>query len=259
MRFHVLTLFPEQIEKGLSDSILKRAMDSNRIELNTINIRDYAENKHGQVDDYPFGGGAGMLMQAPPIFRAYKDLQSKGLKTKRLIYMSPQGRTLNQEIVKELAAEEELVFLCGHYEGVDERVLEELVTEELSIGDYVLTGGEMAVMVVIDAVSRYVGGVLSNHESTGEESFEQNLLEYPQYTRPADFEGRKVPEVLLSGHHAKIKEFQRQSAILRTARKRPDLLEKANLTEKERALVEEYFSAQEKEKEKEQEKEQEKE
>lgn len=241
MKFHVLTLFPEQIEKGLSDSILKKAMEKGLISLNAVNIRDYAENKHHQVDDYPFGGGAGMLMQAPPIFRAYRDLQRKGLKTRKLIYMSPQGRTLNQEIVKELAQEEELVFLCGHYEGVDERVLEELVTEELSIGDYVLTGGELAVMVVIDAVSRYVGGVLSNHQSTGDESFEQNLLEYPQYTRPADFEGRKVPEVLLSGHHAKIKEFQREQAILRTAAKRPDLLEKADLTEKEKAMVKEYL------------------
>ncbi len=241
MKFHILTLFPEQIEKGLSDSILKRAMDKGLISLNTVNIRDYADNKYRQVDDYPFGGGAGMLMQAPPIFRAYWDLQAKGLETKRLIYMSPQGRTLNQEIVKELAAEKELVFLCGHYEGVDERVLEELVTEELSIGDYVLTGGELAVMVVIDAVSRYVEGVLSNEESAGEESFEQSLLEYPQYTRPADFEGRRVPEVLLSGHHAKIKEFQRQSAILRTATKRPDLLEKAKLTAKEREMVENYL------------------
>lgn len=241
MKFHVLTLFPEQIEKGLSDSILKKAMDKGLISLNTVNIRDYAENKHFQVDDYPFGGGAGMLMQAPPIFRAYRDLQTRGVKSKRFIYMSPQGRTLNQKIVKELAAEEELVFLCGHYEGVDERVLEELVTEELSIGDYVLTGGELAVMVVIDAVSRYVEGVLSNDESTGDESFEQNLLEYPQYTRPADFEGRKVPEVLLSGHHAKIKEFQRQQAILRTARKRPDLLAKADLTPVEREMVQNYL------------------
>ena len=241
MKFHVLTLFPEQIEKGLSDSILKRAMDKGLITLNTINIRDYADNKYHQVDDYPFGGGAGMLMQAPPIFRACRDLQSKGVDLKRLIYMSPQGRTLNQEIVKELAAEEELVFLCGHYEGIDERVLEEWVTEELSIGDYVLTGGELAVMVVIDAVSRYVEGVLSNQESAGEESFEKSLLEYPQYTRPADFEGHKVPEVLLSGHHAKIKEFQRQSAILRTARKRPDLLARAELTAAERAMVEEYL------------------
>ncbi len=241
MKFHVLTLFPEQIEKGLSDSILKRAMDKGLITLNTVNIRDYADNKYHQVDDYPFGGGAGMLMQAPPIFRACRDLQNQGVDLKRLIYMSPQGRTLNQEIVKELASEKELVFLCGHYEGIDERVLDEWVTEELSIGDYVLTGGELAVMVVIDAVSRYVEGVLSNQESAGEESFEQNLLEYPQYTRPADFEGRKVPEVLLSGHHAKIKEFQRQSAILRTARKRPDLLSKAELTPAERAMVEEYL------------------
>ena len=241
MKFHVLTLFPEQIEKSLSDSILKKAMEKGLISLHTVNIRDYAENKHFQVDDYPFGGGAGMLMQAPPIFRAYRDLQAQGLKGKRFIYMSPQGRTLNQEIVKELAAEEELVFLCGHYEGVDERVLEELVTEELSIGDYVLTGGELAVMVVIDAVSRYVGGVLSNEESTGDESFEQHLLEYPQYTRPADYEGRKVPEVLLSGHHAKIKEFQRKEAVLRTARKRPDLLDKADLTPEEREMVRHYM------------------
>lgn len=244
MKFHVLTLFPEQIERGLSDSILKKAQEKGLITLNTVNIRDYAENKHKQVDDYPFGGGAGMLMQAPPIFRAYQDLKNKGVKTNRLIYMSPQGRTLNQEIVKELAQEEELVFLCGHYEGIDERVLEELVTEELSIGDYVLTGGEMAAMVVIDAVSRYVEGVLSNDESAGEESFEHNLLEYPQYTRPADYEGRKVPEVLLSGHHAKIKEFQRKSAILRTAKKRPDLLAKADLTEQEKEMVKQFLENQ---------------
>lgn len=244
MKFHVLTLFPDQIERGLSDSILKKAMDKGLISIHTVNIRDYAGNKHGQVDDYPFGGGAGMLMQAPPIFRAYQDLQAKGVKSRRLIYMSPQGRTLNQEIVKELAKEEELVFLCGHYEGVDERVVEELVTDELSIGDYVLTGGELAVMVVIDAVSRYVEGVLSNQDSAGEESFEQNLLEYPQYTRPADFEGRKVPELLLSGHHAKIKEYQRQMAILRTARKRPDLLAQANLSPAEWEMLAKYLSAQ---------------
>lgn len=241
MKFHVLTLFPEQIERGLSDSILKKAMEKDLISLNLVNIRDFAENKHFQVDDYPFGGGAGMLLQAPPIFRAYRYLLEQGIRSRRVIYLSPQGRTLTQNIVKELAKEEELVLLCGHYEGIDERVLEEIVTEELSIGDYVLTGGEMAAMVVIDAVSRYVEGVLSNAESAGEESFDNDLLEYAQYTRPADFEGRKVPEVLLSGHHAKIKEFQRQSAILRTAKKRPDLLEKAVLTEAEKEMIKNYL------------------
>lgn len=233
MKFHVLTLFPEHIDQGLSSSILKKAREKNLIQLNLVNIRDYANNKHNTVDDYPYGGGAGMVMQIGPIVRAYQEVITSHPKAKRVIYMSPQGRTLTQTIVEELAREDELVFICGHYEGIDERVIESIVTEELSIGDYVLTGGELAAMVVIDAVSRHVPDVLSNDVSMDVESFDDNLLEYPHYTRPSDYEGQKVPEVLLSGNHALIETYRRQQSLLRTAKKRPDLLKEATLTQKD--------------------------
>lgn len=237
MNVHILTLFPEMIEQGLSSSIIGRARDKNLIKLNPVNIRDYAENKHKQVDDYPYGGGAGMVMQPQPIISAYKDI-IKGLDIKpRLIYLTPQGKTFNQSMAKELSKEKELIFLCGHYEGIDERVIDLIVTDEISIGDYVLTGGELAAMVIIDAVSRLIPGVLNNDESAETESFYEGLLEYPQYTRPFNYEGLKVPEILLSGNHAKIAYWRREQSLIRTALKRPDLLEKANLTEEDRILL----------------------
>ncbi len=237
MKFHVLTLFPEHIHDGLNSSIIKKAREKELIELNLINIRDFAGNKHMTVDDYPYGGGAGMVMQPGPIIRAYDHVKESHPDLKRVIYLSPQGQTLNQDKVLELAKEEELLFICGHYEGIDERVIETIVTEELSIGDYVLTGGEMAAMVVIDAVSRHVEGVLSNSVSTDIESFDNHLLEYPQYTRPYDYEGMKVPDVLLSGNHKNIDTYRHEESLVRTARKRPDLLKHADLSEKDRSFL----------------------
>ncbi len=231
MKFHVLTLFPDHIDEGLNSSILKKAREKDLIQLNLINIRDFAGNKHMTVDDYPYGGGAGMVMQAGPIDRAYRHVMEAYPKKKRVIYLSPQGRTLTQDIVEELAGEDELMFICGHYEGIDERIIENIVTEELSIGDYVLTGGELAAMVVIDAVSRHVDGVLSNSVSMDVESFDNHLLEYPQYTRPYEYEGKKVPDVLLSGNHSKIEEYRHLESLKRTALKRPDLLKKASLSD----------------------------
>lgn len=221
IKFDVLTLFPEMFEPIKNESIIGRAVDAGTVEINTVNIRDFANNKHNRVDDYPYGGGAGMVMQAPPIYDAYKSLNLD--KSVPVIYMSPQGRKFNQKIAMELAQYEELVLLCGHYEGIDERVIEEIVTDEISIGDYVLTGGELPAMVVIDTISRMVDGVL-NKESIEEESFTNGLLEYPQYTRPEEFLGKKVPDVLLSGHHANIKKWREEMSLERTKKKRPDLL-----------------------------------
>ena len=220
MRFNVLTLFPEMFDV-MNESIIGRAVEAGTVEINTVNIRDFANNKHNRVDDYPYGGGAGMVMQAPPVYDAYKSLNVD--KKVPVIYMSPQGRRFNQEIAKELAQHEEIVLLCGHYEGIDERVIEEIVTDEISIGDYVLTGGELPAMVIIDTVSRLVDGVLAK-ESIEEESFTNGLLEYPQYTRPEEFLGKKVPDVLLSGHHANIKKWREEQSLERTKKKRPDLL-----------------------------------
>lgn len=237
MNYHVLTLFPEMIEQGLSASILGKAQEKNIINLNTVNIRDYADNKHKQVDDYPYGGGAGMVMQPQPILGAYESIISKLDYKPRLIYLTPQGKTFNQNMALELSKEKSLVFLCGHYEGVDERIIDEIVTDEVSIGDYVLTGGELAVMVIIDAISRLLPGVLKNDQSAETESFHDGLLEYPQYTRPADYNGLKVPDVLLSGHHENIEKWRREQSLLRTASKRPDLLETANLSDKDRKIL----------------------
>lgn len=221
MKFHVLTLFPEMIEQGLAPSIIGRALEEGKISLNTVNIRDYTQDRHGKVDDYPYGGGAGMLMQAQPVFDAYSAVtEGRRLRT---VFVTPAGKTFNQKMAKELSGEEELVFLCGHYEGIDERVLEELVTDYVSIGDYVLTGGELPAMVMIDAIARFVPGVLGNEESAREESFFNDLLEYPQYSRPEVWRGKKVPGVLLSGNHKKIEEWRRQQAEERTKRVRPDL------------------------------------
>ncbi|MDO5540027.1 MAG: tRNA (guanosine(37)-N1)-methyltransferase TrmD [Eubacteriales bacterium] len=237
MKFHVLTLFPEMVNNGLHTSITGRAMEKELISLNTVNIRDFAGNKHGKVDDYPYGGGAGMVMQAEPIYQAHKMLENQAGHPLRTVYLTPQGKTFNQDMAKELAKEEELVFLCGHYEGVDERVLEEIVTDHVSIGDYVLTGGELPAMVMIDTISRLVEGVLNNENSAEFESFHDSLLEYPQYSRPEIWREKAVPPVLLSGHHANVEKWRREQSVLRTARWRPDLLEKADLTKKEKEML----------------------
>lgn len=222
---------------GLSTSIIGRAMAKGLLTINAVNIRDFAENKHNRVDDYTYGGGAGMLMQAGPVYGAYRSVADKASCKPRVVYLSPQGQTFSQSMAEEFAREEELIFLCGHYEGVDERVLEEIVTDYVSIGDYVLTGGELPAMVMIDAVSRLIPGVLHNDASAEFESFQDNLLEYPQYTRPEEWHGKKVPEILLSGHHANVEKWRREQSVIRTALRRPDLLEKADLTEKEKELV----------------------
>lgn len=235
-QFFVLTLFPEMIEQTLSHSIMGRAQREGFLSVEAVNIRDYTLNKQKHVDDYPYGGGAGMVMQGQPIYDAYQSLMPKAAGA-RVVYLTPQGRPFTQRVAEELAQEEKLVFLCGHYEGVDERVIEEIVTDEISLGDFVLTGGELAAIAVIDAVSRLVPGVLGKEESFADESFSDGLLEYPQYTRPPVFMGRAVPEVLLSGHHGNVAKWRREQALLRTAKKRPDLLEGAELTEKEWAFL----------------------
>ncbi len=245
MKFHILTLFPEMVMQTLSASIIGRAMSKELIDIEAVNIRDFAENKHNRVDDYTYGGGAGMLMQAGPVYGAYQSVLERTKSRPRVIYLSPQGKTFSQDMAEEFAKEEELIFLCGHYEGIDERVLEEIVTDYVSIGDYVLTGGELPAMVMIDAISRFVPGVLHNDASTEFESFQDNLLEYPQYTRPEEWHGKKVPEILLSGHHANVEKWRREQSIIRTAKLRPDLLEKAELSEKEKELAKKYLSTDE--------------
>lgn len=240
MNFHVLTLFPEMIEQGMHTSIIGRAIAGGYLSIDAINIRDYAFNKHHKVDDYPYGGGAGMLMQAEPVYLAYESVQKKLGYRPRVVYLTPQGEVFHQTMAKELAKEKDLVFLCGHYEGIDERVLDEIVTDYVSIGDYVLTGGELPAMVMMDSISRMVPGVLSNQESGETESFAENLLEYPQYSRPEEWHGQKVPPVLLSGHHANIEAWRREQSILRTAKRRPDLLKKADLTNKEWSQVRQW-------------------
>ena len=275
MNFHILTLFPEMVENGLKTSIIGRAVAGGLLSIEAVNIRDFAFNKHQSVDDYPYGGGAGMLMQAEPVYLAYKDIeeriqkriqnakmqnaeteeqdaevkvQNAGIqdaetvspdKKLRVVYLSPQGKTFDQKMAEELAEEEDLVLLCGHYEGIDERVLEEIVTDYVSIGDYVLTGGALPAMVMVDTISRLVPGVLHNDVSAEFESFQDNLLEYPQYSRPEEWHGKKVPPVLLSGHHANIEKWRREQSILRTYERRPDLLEKSSLTWKEKKWLEE--------------------
>lgn len=242
MQFYIMTLFPEMVMQGLSTSIIGRAVNKGLLSIEAVNIRDYAFNKHSSVDDYPYGGGAGMLMQAEPVYQCYRALEEKMNKRPRVVYLSPQGKTFNQTMAEEFAQEEELVFLCGHYEGIDERVLEEIVTDYVSIGDYVLTGGELPAMIMVDAISRLVPGVLHNDVSAEFESFQDNLLEYPQYSRPEMWHDKKVPEVLMSGHHANIEKWRREQSVIRTARNRPDLLEKAELTEKEREIAEKILA-----------------
>ena len=226
VNFHIMTLFPEMVMQGLHTSILGRAVEKQHISIEAVNIRDYTTDKHGKVDDYTYGGGAGMLMQAQPVYDAWSSIMQRiGIKA-RVIYVTPQGKTFHQEMAQELAGEEELIFLCGHYEGIDERVLEEIVTDYVSIGDYVLTGGELPAMVMVDAVARLVPGVLHNNESATTESFHNDLLEYPQYSRPEVLRDKKVPEILLSGNHAKVDEWRLAQSIERTKRLRPDLYEK---------------------------------
>ncbi|MCI6060289.1 MAG: tRNA (guanosine(37)-N1)-methyltransferase TrmD [Dorea sp.] len=250
MNFYIMTLFPEMVMDGLNTSIIGRAVNKGLLSIEAINIRDYAFNKHNSVDDYPYGGGAGMLMQAEPVYQCYKALSEKiaehaqekneeeTVKKPRVIYLSPQGKTFNQSMAEEFAKEEDLVFLCGHYEGIDERVLEEIVTDYVSIGDYVLTGGELPAMIMVDCISRLVPGVLHNDVSAEFESFQDNLLEYPQYSRPEVWHEKRVPEVLMSGHHANIEKWRREQSVIRTAKNRPDLLEKAELTPQEKKMVE---------------------
>lgn len=224
MNFYVMTLFPEMIIQGLSTSITGRAMQKNLIQIEAVNIRDYTLEKHGQVDDYPYGGGAGMVMQAEPIYRTWEAITTRIGKKPRVVYMTPQGSVFNQTMAEDFAREEDLIILCGHYEGVDERILDMIVTDHVSIGDYVLTGGELPAMVMVDCISRLVPGVLNNNNSAEYESFHENLLEYPQYTRPEEFMGRRVPDVLLSGHHANIEKWRHEQSVKRTMERRPDLL-----------------------------------
>ena len=233
MNFHVLTLFPEMINQGVNTSITGRAIKNGLISLNAINIRDFAGNKYGQVDDYPYGGGAGMVMQPLPVYKSYELVVEQIGYKPRVVYLTPQGKVFNQSMAEEFSKEKDLVFLCGHYEGIDERVLEMIVTDNVSIGDYVLTGGELPSMVMIDAISRLVPGVLNNEVSAEFESFNDNLLEYPQYTRPAEFMGKEVPPILLSGNHLKVDEWRRKQSIIRTIERRPDLMEEANLTKED--------------------------
>ena len=236
MRIKVFTLFPEMLRPMLAGSILGRAIKKGLIEVDLIDIRDYTLDKHRRTDDYPFGGGAGMVMSAQPIVDAFAARLGPDFHGRR-VYLSPRGRTLTQKVVEELAREDELALLCGHYEGVDQRALDQVIDEELSIGDYVLTGGELGALVVIDAVSRLVPGVLGSDESSEDESFTTGLLEYPQYTRPADFRGAKAPEVLLGGNHAEIVAWRREQSLALTLARRPELLDTAPLDEKDRAML----------------------
>ena len=251
MNFHVLTLFPEMIEAAFTTSITGRAVAAGLMTLNAVNIRDYAEEKRkGRIDDYSYGGGAGMIMQAEPVYRAWSAVTA-GLEKPRVLFMTPQGRTFDQKFASELARETDLVFLCGHYEGIDQRVLDEIVTDEVSIGDYVLTGGELPALVMMDAIARLVPGVLSNEDSAQTESFMgDGLLEYPQYSRPEEWHGKQVPPILLSGDHGKVDRWRREQSLLRTAARRPDLCGGAVLDKKDRKFIresglEEYYMPEE--------------
>ncbi|MGS0645248.1 tRNA (guanosine(37)-N1)-methyltransferase TrmD [Staphylococcus hominis] len=238
MKIDYLTLFPEMFDDVLNHSILKRAQDKNIIEVNTVNFRDYAENKHNQVDDYPYGGGQGMVLKPEPVFNAMKDL--KHTDKTRVILMCPQGRPFSQAIAEELSEAEHIVFICGHYEGYDERIRENLVTDEISMGDYVLTGGELPAMTMTDAIVRLIPGVLGNEQSHQDDSFSDGLLEFPQYTRPREYKGMTVPDVLLSGNHANIEKWRHEQKLIRTLHKRPDLLEKYQLSDKDKEFLESY-------------------
>ena len=247
MRIDIMTLFPEMCEAVLSESIIGRARERGFVDIHCVNIRDFTADKHNRVDDAPYGGGMGMLMQAQPIYDCYQSLCENAEDRPHLVYMSPQGQTLTQEKVKSLAQMPHLVLLCGHYEGVDERILDEIVDEEISIGDYVLTGGELPAMVLADAVCRMLDGVLPNDEAKSLESHYNGLLEYPQYTRPPVWHGVSVPDVLLSGHHENIEKWRHEQSLLRTFLRRPDLLETAELSEKDRKFLKKVKAEQEKE------------
>ena len=242
MDFIVLTLFPDMIRDGLHTSITGRAMEDDIIRLQAVNIRDYTNSKHGKTDDYPYGGGAGMVMQAQPVYDAYQAVAATLDYKPRVVYLTPQGKVFNQSLAKELAVEQGIVFLCGHYEGVDERVLEEIVTDNISIGDFVLTGGELPAMCMIDAISRMIPGVLHNEESAEGDSLSDGLLEYPQYSRPEVWNGKAVPKILLSGDHAKVDLWRREQSLIRTAERRPDLLENAVISPKEREFIRKYLA-----------------
>ncbi|HDK5741290.1 TPA: tRNA (guanosine(37)-N1)-methyltransferase TrmD, partial [Clostridioides difficile] len=228
MRFHIMTLFPEIFNSYMDESIMKRAVEKGIIEVHIYNIRDFSNNKHKKVDDYPFGGGAGMVMTPQPIYDTYKHIiTTHNINNPSVIYLTPKGKVYNQSIAKQLSLKEDIILLCGHYEGIDERIIDLIVTDEISIGDYVLTGGELPALIMIDSISRLIPGVLNQEESFEEESFKDNLLEYPHYTRPRDFEGLKVPEVLLSGNHKKIDEWRREESIRITKERRFDLYKKS--------------------------------
>lgn len=238
-KYAVLTLFPEMIDGALNHSITARGMKDGLFSVQAVNIRDFSNNKHNNIDDTPYGGGAGMVMQAPPIYDAFMSIKDEFVKAP-VLYMSPQGKPFNQKMAERLAKEDSLIFLCGHYEGVDERIIEEIVTEEVSIGDFVLTGGELPAVTIIDSISRLITGVLGNSESFEGDSFSNGLLEYPQYTRPAEFMGRTIPDVLISGHHKNIDIWRRNQSIIRTYEKRPDLLENCELSEQDRKYLSNY-------------------
>lgn len=237
MRFHILTLFPDMIRQGLETSIIGRAVENGILELDIVNIRDYTRDRHKKVDDYPYGGGAGMIMQAQPVYDAWRSVVEQIGYQPRCIYLTPQGRVFRQEMAKSFAAEKDLIFLCGHYEGIDERVLELIVTDYVSIGDYVLTGGELPAMVMADAISRMVPGVLTNEASGEDESFEGGLLEYPQYSRPAVWNDMEVPQELLSGDHQKVAAWRHEQSVMRTLHARPDLLADAQLSREDMKLI----------------------
>ena len=237
MKFDILTLFPDMIRAVLGDSIIGRAVQNGLIELNLVNIRDFSKNKHRKTDDYPFSGGGGMLMTPQPVYDAYMSVREKLEKKPHTVYLSPQGKVFDQQRAKELAECGEIVLLCGHYEGIDQRVLDMIVDEEISMGDFVLTGGEIPAMALIDAVSRVIPGVLANEKSYSDESHYSGLLEYPQYTHPQEFMGIKIPEILISGHHKNIEKWQREQSLIVTLKKRPDLLEKADLSEEDKAFL----------------------
>lgn len=240
MKINIMTLFPEMCENVLSESIIGRAREKGYVEINCINIRDYTLDKHRRVDDAPYGGGMGMLMQTQPIADCYKAICEKSENKNHLIYMSPCGEVLTQKKVKELATMDEITILCGHYEGIDQRVIDTLVDEQISIGDYVLTGGELPALVLADSISRMLEGVLPNDEAKELESHYNGLLEYPQYTRPYEWNGLKVPDVLISGHHGNVDKWRREQSLIMTVKHRPDMLEKADITEKEKTFLENW-------------------
>ncbi len=242
MEYYVLTLFPDMIMQGLQTSIIGRAIEEDILRLEAVNIRDYTNSRHGKTDDYPYGGGAGMVMQAQPVYDAFRSVADRLSYKPRVVYLTPQGKVFDQAMARELALEKGIVFLCGHYEGIDERVIGEIVTDEISIGDFVLTGGELPAMCLIDAISRMIPGVLHNEDSAEDDSFGGGLLEHPQYSRPEVWNGIPVPRILLSGDHAKVDAWRREQSLIRTAERRPDLLETAAISPKEREFIRKYLA-----------------